>query len=174
MNDAMIDQMQRYGFLGPEFLLWLWYRFDTDGGRFAVDGEPVDVIFDNQLTLEGHLAEAETSRLSGGLPANSPEAYQALRVGKRVAKARIRLAKGANEWTFVIDTETFNIGGLKVPQVPGTDKHDQIIERFYMIEELDRLLDDLYKQFLEHRIGAPWKKEFKEMAEWVNEPVDDA
>ena len=63
----LVDLITEKRFLGQEFLTWLWYESGQREGHFQIgDAEPFELHFDDQLVLEAFMAEAETSRLSGG------------------------------------------------------------------------------------------------------------
>ena len=169
MNDDLIlvDEIQRKAFLGGEFMLWLWYRCDRDEGLFTVGEDTVEVRFDDQLILEVQLAESEQSRLKGGAPAHSPEAYKALQHGKRISVAKVCLAKGEREWVFTVDALTFAMRGMKVPAVLGQDDEARFEERMYLLEELDGMWSALYRQFLDLRLGSGWAGERGAMRSWI-------
>lgn len=168
--DALADLIASKRFLGPEFLLWLWYRSDVSDGVHTVHDEHIELHFDDQLKLEAHLAEAEQSALKGGAPAHSPEAHQALQVGKRVAKAKLRLVKVEREWLFTIDAQTFRLSGVKTPALLTREDDEPLFERLYLIEELEKALFGLYRTFLELRLGAGWASEHAAMRDWIAQP----
>lgn len=172
MQDLDIfEENERKRFLGPEFLLWLWHRSDEGDGLMRAGDEDIELFFDDQLILEAHLAEAEQSRLKGGAPAYSPEAYQALQQGKRVSKAKLRIVKDTREWVFSVDAESFSFSTVKIPSVLSEEEFEKFLERMYLIEELDALWASLYNSFLELRLTDEWPKERARMARWIAEPV---
>ncbi len=158
-------------FLGNEFLLWLWRKEDDDASMFKLGTDHVELLFSDRLQLEAALAEAETSDLKGGSPAHSPEAHKALQVGKRVAKAKMRLLKGEREWVFVIDSSSFHMSGIKTPTVLSKEDDEPFFERMFLIEELHDAWNAIYRMFLEERLGAGWEGRRAEIAEWIAEPM---
>lgn len=168
--DALADLIASKRFLGAEFLLWAWYKSDVADGAHVVDDEHIELHFDDQLKLEAHLAEAEQSALKGGAPAHSPEAHQALQVGKRVSKAKLRLIKVEREWVFTIDAQTFRLSGVKTPALLTREEDEPLFERLYLIEELERALFGLYKQFLTTRLGTEWEQERAAIQAWIAQP----
>lgn len=158
-------------FLGNEFLLWLWRRYDDDTASFKLGSDLVNVHFADRIQLSATLAEAETSDLKGGAPAHSPEAHKALQVGKRVAKAKMRLSKGEREWEFSIDSASFRMSGVKTPTVLSKEDDEPFFERMFLIEELHDAWYGVYRMFLEERLGAGWEKKRKEIADWIAEPL---
>lgn len=169
----VMEQVSRTAFLGPEFLLWLWWRCEEDDGHFTIGEDAVELAFDNQIMLESHLAEAETSRLTGGSPAYSPEAHKALQMGKSVRRALLRLTKGEREWVFLADGPTFRISGVRIPALLTREDDEKFHERLYLIEELEDCWFGLYRQFLEVRLTDAWTKVHATMRAWVEAPTAD-
>ena len=167
----LIDLIDQKAFLGHEFLMWIWYEGEQRDSLFHVGDDDVEVSFDDQLVLEANLAEAEQSRLKGGAPAYSPEARKALQFGKRVSKAKMRVAKGEREWIFTIDADSFLMTGIKIPAVLSEAEDDKFYERMYLIEELDQVWFGLYRQFLELRLGDDWSAEREKIKGWIEEPT---
>ena len=158
-------------FLGTEFLTWLWYRSERDDGRFAVEGGPVRVWIDDQLSLEALMADSQEDAFKGGTPSTSPEAHMALKMGKKVSKARLRVVRGEREWTCAVKGRTLDIGGIKLPAILTKVEDDRFYERMALLEELDGLVDALYLQFLDVRLGDGWDEELGGIQAWSARPV---
>lgn len=167
----LADLIAAKRFLGAEFLLWLWHKDDVRDGLHELPDESVELHFDDQLRLEGFLAEAEQSALKGGAPAHSPEAHQALQVGKRVAKAKLRLVKIEREWVFTVEASSFRLSGVKTPALLTREDDEPLFERLYLIDELERALFGIYRLFLQERLDADWEKQRVKIAEWIARPV---
>jgi len=169
----LLQLMESTRFVGEEFLTWLWFRVERQDGRFTLDdGERIELNFDDQLTLEARLAEAEQNRLKGGSPTESAEAHEALRRGKRVTKAKLRLAKEGHEWFVSIDATTLGLSGLKIPAVLSRETDDKFYERMSLIEEAERMIRELYRLFLLTRLDAEaWNKELTAIRTWVAAPL---
>ncbi len=165
------ERIESTRFVGEEFLTWLWFKSERNEGVFELeDGTTIELHFDNQLTLEANLAEAERSRLTGGSPSFSPEAKEALRRGKRVAQAKFRLHRDLREWLLTVTARTLGISGLKIPAVLSREEDDKFYERMDLIDEADALMRGLYALFLEQRLDAEgWKTELAAMGEWAND-----
>lgn len=158
-------------FLGSEFLLWLWYREDLEGGIHRVGEDTCALVFDDQLVLRVELGESEENRLKGGAPASAPEARKALQFGKRVIRARMRLERGDREWRFTMDADRFQISSVRIPAVLGDLPEQQLIERMDLIEELERCVFGVYAGFLSLRLGGGWSAEEAAIRAWIREPV---
>lgn len=170
----LVDLIQSRQFLGSEFLTWLWFKVDCHDGLLDVhDLGRVEVIFDDQLTLDAYLAETQRNDLRGGAPAYSPEAITALRQGKRPIKAKLRVIREGREWAFVFKAETFDLGAIKLPALLTEESDEQFWERMYLVEEVEGIMHALYREFLQIRLAETWGERFVgAMREWI-ESEDD-
>jgi hypothetical protein len=150
MSDA-----SNHGFLGEEFLTWLWYRLETEGGDFDLgQGTVIGVAMDDYLEF-APLDEDETLQtMRKGMPTRSPEARTALRSGHRLKKAKLIVAQGEREWSFVLDGTELELRSVKLPQddescesQAGRDR-----ERAAHFIEIHGIVRRLYARFLELRL----------------------
>ena len=169
---SRIDHMIEKSFLGSEFLTWLWYASEQGDGSFELDEETVEVRFEDLLVLESILADSQENTFRGGEPTRSEEARLALRLGKKVSRARLRLCLGEREWGFGIRASTLDLSSIRLPAVLSTVEDDQIYERLYLIEELDHMVNGLYLGFLRTRLGPGWEEELSHMRAWVESAPD--
>ena len=170
----LIDLINTRRFLGSEFLTWLWFNVDCHDGLIELpEFGRIEVIFDDQLTLDAYLAETQRNDLRGGAPAYSPEAITALRQGKRPTKAKLRVIRDGREWAFVFKAEQFDLSGIKIPALLTEEADEQFWERMYLIEELEDLVHALYKQFLIARLTPLWTERFTgAMQSWIESEED--
>ena len=79
----IFEKIERTRHFGELFLLWLWYHSQVDDTIFYLsDKTTLSLAIDSQIILEAHLSESERTTLSGGAPAESREAFEAIRQGK--------------------------------------------------------------------------------------------
>jgi len=155
----LIDLINSRSFLGSELLMWLWFKAECFDGVFNIQGgDRIELSFDDQLTLEAYLAETERNSFRGGSPTHSPEAKTALREGKRVQSAKLCVIKEGREWTFRIKAETLGLSGVKIPSLLSKEENEQFYERMYLLDELEEILDALYREFLEIRLSTAWQE----------------
>ena len=175
MNLADLIETRR--FLGSEFMMWLWFKSETHDGLMDVTGHgPVEVVYDDRLVLEAYLAETERNTLKGGAPAYSPEAKVALRHGKRVSRAKLQVVKEGREWSFTFKAEGMDYTSVKIPSVLSKREDEKFYERMYLLEELEEIMDALYREFLAIRVDETrWDEQMvPAMREWIDTdgPVD--
>ncbi len=118
-SEASVGQEQ--AFLGRDFLTWLWFRCESEGGEFDLGGRDgggqTAVMVEDALALVSVDEDGSVMTLRKGSPTARPEAASALAAGMTLKKARIFVARGPREWQFTLDGETLDLGGLKTPEI---------------------------------------------------------
>lgn len=165
----LIDLIDSRRFLGAEFLMWLWFKAECFEGLIELPKHgALEVVFDDAMTLEAYLAETERNTFKGGVPAYSPEAKTALRQGKRISKAKLRILLEGREWVFTVKAETLDLSSIAIPAVLSREQEEKFYERMYLVEELEDLVRALYKEFLFIRLSADWaEKVLPAMQAWI-------
>ncbi len=157
-------------FLGSEFLMWLWFKSECLDGYFEIDHHgDVEVLFDDRLRLEAYAAETERNTFKGGSPASSPEAKTALQERKRPTRARLRIIKEGREWKFKFKSEGFEVSTLKIPSVLSDKDDEQFRERMGLVEEVEDILDRLYREFIMIRTSDTWfDRMVPAISDWIS------
>lgn len=159
--------------IGREFLTWLWYKSEERDGRIApADGNEVELHFLKRIALEAGEGEYAQGVVCSGLHAELKEGKEAIRQGKKVKEAGIRLTHDKNEWEFIFKADTFDFQSLKLPaaDLPETpqDQAGNLLERIYLIEGAVKIMDNLFNSFLQIRQSPQWEeKELKLLAKWL-------
>ncbi len=167
----LLDRIESKRFLGREFLVWLWWKSELTDGHMTIKGfDSCDVWLDGQLTLETRAQEVEQSTLKGAAPSATPEAREALRQGKMPTKARICITHGEQQYACVFGAETFGLSGVKIPALLQEAEDDQFYERMYLLEVLEEILGELYKEFLSLRLSPLWETDLiPAMRAWIQD-----
>ena len=157
----LLDQLHRTGFLGVEFLTWLWFETERTHGEFALDEEfgEFELYFDDKLVVGSTNVDAQENFFKGGHPTSSLEARTALRLGKMAHDAKLRIVRGTQEWVFSLRGHDMAISGVKIPAVLSKEDDDRFYERMFLLEQLDQMIKGLFEQFLVKRLDATWKTE---------------
>lgn len=160
-----------HGFLGEEFLLWLWFRFETEGGEFRLGGgRVVGIAIDDLLQFAPDLDDDVVATLRHGLPTKSPEARAGLRQGHRIGRARVILAEGARQWSAIIDGETLAVMSARLPDdaEDAETAQDRTADRSANWLMLHEILGDLFAVFLRARSADGWlAQEGAAIAAWM-------
>lgn len=162
-------ESDNYDFLGNEFLLWLWWYWETQGDTITLpDASEVTGMFAKTITLECPRGESGKGTISAQDPTDLPEAAQAIRSGKLPRKAGLMLVRHGEAYELTLQAETFGVGGAKV-QVDEEAEGRGIAEtRIESLRALKETLDLLFQAFCERRIGKSWSAELAQIRSWLN------
>ena len=175
MSEDLAFALER-SFLAHEFLTWLWFRCEVEGGNFSLDAGEVGVAVEDSLTLSSWTEDGLKASLRGGSPTGRPEAANALAAGLLLKRARFIAARGTREWQFALDGDTLDLMSVKVVD-PDADEEpeDALVEKLAAGEELRDIVDGLYREFLRLRLSKQWKRlEVPRLRDWVKAKLDHA
>ncbi|MCL5808184.1 MAG: recombination-associated protein RdgC [Deltaproteobacteria bacterium] len=161
--------------IGREFLTWLWFKSEERNGRVLIPGAgESEVFFIRRLVLESGDGEYAETVVCQGLHADLKEGKEALRQGKKITAARLRIAHDNTEWEFTFKADRFLYQSLKLPTLPENDgeeidREGQLLERIYLIEKVTGMMDLLLHSFLELRLSNEWEAELSRMQRWISQ-----
>jgi hypothetical protein len=172
MEGYVAEQESRL--LGQEFLTWLWYKSDEQGGRFqTADGEWFAAHVEQRITVQGGEGDSKETATVTGQHSELREAKLGVRNGKKVNRGLIRFESDGMEWSVQLKSEDFSYGSLRTPKVEtkrqeGEDPDAIFLEKIYLIEKCLEYLDSLYRQFLELRLSRDkWEEELGRFRNWL-------
>jgi hypothetical protein len=160
-------------FIGREFLTWLWFKSEERNGAIALSKtEEVELHLLKRIALEAGEGEYSQGVVCSGLHAELKEGKEAIRQGKKVKEAVIKLHRDQNEWEFNFKADTFYFQSLKMPvvdwQETPEDPSASLLERIYLIENAVRTIDQIYEFFLTIRLSPEWAgKEKPRLSKWL-------
>jgi hypothetical protein len=163
-------------FLASEFLTWLWFRCETEGGTFDLPSGGLSVAVEDALQLASWDEDGVKASLRGGAPTKRPEAAHALAAGLLLSKARFVGARGGREWLFALDGQTLDLTSVKVVD-PEDDEEpeDSLSDKLAAGEELRLAIDELYDVFLGLRLDDDWNAiEVERIRGWVSTKLKHA
>lgn len=177
----LVDLIAEKRFIGQEFLTWLWWKSEERGGSVALTGMgnfsgDITIVFEKHLLLEYGEGEASEKCICSGLQSELKEGRTGLVMGKKLEQARIQLVHGDYEWNFTMAASLMEFRNVKLPKTgaaqEGGDNPEEvegrILERIFLFEELVRLVQALFRMFLEVRVGPDWKDELVRIRKWVH------
>ena len=170
----LLEKVRKTEFLGREFLVWLWFRADTDRGLFDF-GEKgsAELWFDGKITLQSENEMGVETITCAGKASNMKEARFALAEGKEIIQAAIKLDIGDNQWSFVLDSTWMNFRTFKTPGVMQDKKDDPdgiFYEKMFLIEEAVSVMDEIYQSFIKLRVSPEWEtEEHPALVKWISE-----
>ena len=152
-------------FLSREFMTWLWFKSEERDGTISIPGQAdVRLTFEKRVVLESGEGEYSETVSCQGLHADLKEGKTAIREGKKVREARLRLERDSDRWEFTLKADRFQFQSMKLPTVGGLDEEGEekeggILERVYLVETALKTADDLFAQFLKRRLSPQWASE---------------
>jgi hypothetical protein len=158
---------------GRDFLTWLWYYSEKEGGRVSLEQfGNFDIMIEGPLTF-AYSAEAqgaaETTLKKGGSPQRSAEAKAALIVGKKLKKAKFVMARGEDVWSGGVDADHFTFSGLSLPEGEEMDMHTRFAERIMNLDIFQRAMKAYFKKFVETVKALKWPETEKKLQKWALE-----
>ncbi len=166
---------------GRDFLTWLWYDAEVNGGRCSV-GELGDFVvgLEGPLTLAYSPGKAKDPELAGsgesvvkrGNPMASGEAKAALSSGKKLRKARVTFAREGvdaevDKWVFTFDADTFTFGSVKLPEGEEMERESAFEERVANLHILHTVFNAYFKKFAAAVMNGKNIATEKAMRQWV-------
>jgi len=165
-----------HGFLGEEFLTWLWFRWETDGGEYSLSaGRSVAVALDDFLAFAAPSDDETEQTLRHGLPTRTAEARTALRQGRRLKKAKLIVAEGSRQWTATLDAPTMTLSGVRLPEdaEDAESPADRTADRSANWLALYETVMAIYRQFLAERLADDYRSNGGEQqAQWMAGQAD--
>ena len=170
----VLKTLEEKAFWGYEFLTWLWFRSEEEGGVLETLGlGPVTLWIEDRMVLGSLETESKENILKDGDVSRSAEAVAALAVGKKLQEARFGLIRDDREWRFALAGESFDLKSVKIPAVQteeGDDWHATALVRLGHVRECLEILDALFAEFLDLRLGLEWGSEVvPAMASWIRD-----
>jgi len=171
----LVDLIREKRFLGQEFLTWLWYQCELNSGLIQVkDFGTVEIWFEERMVLDSGRENQRQSVTCQGRDLSLAEARTALRQGKKVSQARLRLASADYEWRMTIKAESLEITGLSLPRTLDprdenkADLAGRLLDRVALIQEITGFIDKLFAQFISIRLSDNWaEKELAGIRRWL-------
>lgn len=178
----LVDLITEKRFVGQEFLTWLWWKSEERGGSVELTGQgDIIVVFEKHMLLEYGEADYHERLVCSGLQAELKEARTGLRTGKKLEQARLQIIKDEMEYNLTFGATFFEFRNVKLPKTentnetadPSTDEMEgAVLERIYLYEELVKIVNDLFRMFLEVRASEGWPEELLKIRNWVHKSAD--
>jgi hypothetical protein len=177
------DLGEDHAFLAREFLTWLVYHADAEGGGFTGSGDVRDfsIQFGGRLALHTELGMVNDLTVKGSSPAISPDLRYLLAGGLAVKEAELHLTfsappKSSDEderiYSFGLAAESFDLKRVKLPALLTEEEDDRADERLTLLAELDAALQIAFAQFLEQRTAASWARSVvPALRKWLDDGI---
>jgi hypothetical protein len=162
------QEPNNFDFLGNEFLLWLWWRWEAQSDTIQLpDGSEVTGMLARTLSLECPRGESGKETITAEGPSRLPEAAQAIQSGKLPRKAGLILVRHGEQYDLVLQAESFTISGAKIHTDEAAEGRGVLEDRIESLRALTETLTLLFRAFCEVRIGKPWPRELEQLRRWL-------
>jgi hypothetical protein len=162
--------------IGREFLTWLWFKSEERGGTILIpETGDIELIFVQKLILESGEGQYSETVSCHGIHSDLNEGKAALRKGKKIREARLKLGVGTDECEFTLKADNFQFQSMKFPPAINMGEEDQdregrILERIYLLETTIGTMEKLFALFLKKRRSPQWNsEEVQQMKRWMQE-----
>ena len=164
------DVVKNQNTFGRDFLTYLCYKSDAHAGTIKIpgSGDQFSLWVDGKIVMEDDRNAPPNSVSYSGDDFTNQDLKQAIRSGKKVREARLRIEKGAQTWAFTLRADRLEISGLKIDMPNTADNEERFFGRILSIEALNELLDGLYDNFFSQVHDKAWKtKGYREFQTWL-------
>jgi hypothetical protein len=166
----LIAAVKRLEFLGQEFLIWLWFMAEREGGLVRLpDAGPVEIEPINQVTLTSGQGQGGFTVACRGNRAAGPEAREALRQGRRIIRAGFSIRTEEGAWQATVDAATLSLTGVRPAMGPDADQDEtDPLDRLLLIRDLVKIVEGMFEMFLAIRLEARWEaEELPALRRWI-------
>jgi hypothetical protein len=163
-----LDEQSR-DFLGNEFLLWLWFRCDTEQETLELsDGSEATLMPARTLTLECPRGQTGHETITSEGPTRLPEARRAVQAGKMPRAMGLTVVRHDEQYEYKLMSEAQAISGLKLPATGEENDRAQLDARADQLRAVIETSDLLFEVFVKLRTSGGWAKELKAMQRWLH------
>lgn len=171
----LVDLIREKRFLGQEFLTWLWFVSERGGSRVPIEGRgTAEIHFEERMVLDTGLDLYRQTVTCQGRNLDLTEARAALKEGKKVSQARLRVALADREWRLTLSADGLDMTGVRLsshrdPFEEGPEERaGLLLDRVALLKELVELLDRLFEEFLTRRLDPAWpSRELAAIRRWL-------
>lgn len=162
----------RYGFLGSEFLTWLWFLIANNGlDKFFLEKKEALEI-GNKIVLERKENDAAEKVTIKGRCAGLEEGIFSLKKGAVVKELNLIYKKEDKVWSFTITGENLYVSNMHVPDIgfieSKRDVDGFVLDKTALYESVYILIDNLYKNFIKIRVSGSWPKVVSDINKWIS------
>ena len=153
---------------GRDFLTWLWYFSEEEGGEVDVKGyEKFSMMIDGPLSFISDGEGSFETVVRKGNPLKSAEARAALNVGKKLKKAKLVFCRADEIWTACFDADNFTFSALSLPEGEEMDYGSRFAERINNLHIFKTVFHSYYRYFLAQTKETDWTQKLDKIRDWI-------
>jgi len=160
----MTKEKHGIGYLGTEFLLWLYYKSCTDNTVSLHNlgiGE-ITISVEETITLSSITGDDYSETIKAMSISDLVSVRNSIKIGRLPAEAKIRISSGELQWLFQIKAAPFKVTAVKLPITGEKDEDTMISARLLSMTRLELIVKALFNTFLLERETKEFINEFKE------------
>jgi recombination associated protein RdgC len=168
VKEDFLGVVEAKRFLGREFLTWLLYRLEEEGGRLVIGGDVVELALGDRVVLQEQGDNQARLTLVDAGDMRS-EVGAGLRRGKLVDRARLSVTHMERRWELTLDGGLLTYDSLRCPKLgerdagladdPRAALENDLFLRLADVEQVVAFLDRLFAAFCELRASSRWEAE---------------
>ena len=153
---------------GRDFLTWLWYFSEEEGGEVDVKGyEKFAAMIDGPLSFISDGEGSLETVVRKGNPLKSAEARAALNVGKKLKKAKLVFCRAGEIWSVNFDADNFSFASLSLPEGEEMDYASRFAERINNLHIFKNVFSSYFCHFLSQTKAEDWPQKLEKIKAWV-------
>jgi hypothetical protein len=141
------------GYLGSEFLLWLFWKSATDEKMSLNNlglGE-ISVLIEDSITLASVTGDGYCETIKSQDITSLPSVRESIKLGRLPEAAKIKISSNELEWTFQVKATPFKISGVKLPITGEKNENEMISSRLLAMTKFELIMKALFNTFLIER-----------------------
>ncbi len=157
------DIRSSVGFLGQEFLLWLFCRCSEDSffNLEEFGGESIELFLEEQITLDSFRGDGYTETIKAKEITELEDVKNSIKLGRIPSAVKARVIQGQLEWAFQLKASPITVKAVKLPLVAENEQDEVKHMRLILLEKLDMIVNNLFALFLLERETKDMGKEIK-------------
>lgn len=141
------------GYLGREFLLWLFWKSAEDETMSLNNlglGE-IKISIGDSLSLVSVTGDGYCETITSPEILTLPSVRESIKKGRLPDAAKIRISSKDLEWNFTVKAIPFKISSVKLPITGGKNENEMISVRLLAMTRLELIMKALFNTFLLER-----------------------
>ena len=141
------------GYLGSEFLLWLFWKSAEDETMSLNNlglGE-IRISLEDSITLVSVTGDGYCETVKSPEILTLPSLRESIKRGRLPDAAKIRISSKELEWSFVVKAMPFKISSVKLPITGEKNENEMISVRLLAMTRLELIMKALFNTFLLER-----------------------
>lgn len=141
------------GYLGSEFLLWLFWKSAEDETMSLNNlglGE-IKISLEDSITLVSVTGDGYCETIKSPEILTLPSVRESIKRGRLPDAAKIRISSKELEWSFTVKAMPFKISAVKLPITGEKNENEMISVRLLAMTRLELIMKALFNTFLLER-----------------------